>query len=154
MADEKQVTTHTVESHEVEKPKRTRKPRKAKAAPSDAQVPDEGNDAEIEIEESEDDHELGDHYVNHDGALITLKGDVLLRVMTPEQQKANGIKFVAGEMGKKCKKAPLVITFKNAKAATEFFNNCLNAKEKDKDEEFIVDGSKVDWLSASMTVMM
>ena len=149
MADEKQVTTHTVESHEVEKPKRTRKPRKAKAA---APAAAEGNDAEIEIEESEDDHELGDHYVSQNGAVITLKGDVSLRVMTPQEQKENGIKFVAGEMGKKCKKAPLTITFKNAKAATAFFNLCLNAEKEQ--EEFIDDGKKVEWFSPSMTVMM
>lgn len=151
MADEKSVTTHTVETHE-EKPKRTRKPRKPKTAAAAVNEAADADDVEIEVEESEDDHELGDHYVSHDGALITLKGDVTLRVMTPEEQKANGIKFVSGEMGKKCKKAPLTITFKNAKAAVEFFNLCLNAEKPQ--EEFIDDGKKVEWFSPSMTVSM
>lgn len=143
MADEKSVTTHTVETHE-EKPKRTRKARKPKA-----EVAAESPEVEIEVEESDDDHELGDHYVNHVAATITLKGAAKLRVMTPEEQRSNGIKFIAGEMGKKCK-TPLVITFKNAKAAVTFFNLCLNAEKES--EEFIDVTDKVEWFSPSMMV--
>ncbi len=148
MADEKQ--DHTVETHEEPKPKRTRKPRKPKR--SDAQLHEGGDDYEVELEDDDAPMELGAHYVNHVDATIILKGDVSLRVMTYEEQKQFGIKDINGEMGKKCKKSPLVLTFKNAKSALAFFDMCLHAEKES--EEYIDTGSKVEWFSPSMMVRM
>lgn len=149
MAEEKQVTTHTVESHE-EKPKRTRKKRKPRA---EAAAPKSAKDDGVELEISEDEEtDLSPNHVAHDGATITLNGDVSLRVMTLDEQKVAGIKSITGEMGKKCKKSPVIITFKNPRAALVFFDMCLYAEKES--EEFILVGKKVEWDSSSLEVSL
>ncbi len=145
MADEKTtVTTQTVETQE--KPKRTRKKREPKAA-----KPKGGNDVELEFSEDEE-NDLPPDHVHLEGKVLTINGDAKLRVMTLDEQKKHGIVSISGEMGKKAKKSPVVVTFKNPKAAAVFFDLCCYAE--DETEEFIDTGSKVEWDAPSLRGVM
>ena len=132
------------------KPKKERKPRAAAKPRKSKQL----SDVEIHLsDDDEADEPLSPSRVQHDGATVTITGpECLLRVMTLQQQKQFGIKTIAGEMGKKCKKTPVVITFKNPKAALHFFDECLHAETEEA--EFIDTGNKVRWYSPTMVISL
>jgi hypothetical protein len=135
MADEVKTEAEV----EVPAPAKPKKPRKQRAKKAKKELAD----VELELDEDEADEELPEHYVLIDGKTVKLNGsDVMLKVLSIEQQKEYGITSVLGEMGKKCKN-PVVLTFKNAKLADAFFDMCLYAEKEQ--EELIIDGKKTEW---------
>lgn len=91
--------------------------------------------------------------VEHEGNRIVIAGaDVQLKVMTPEQQKAYGVKSITGTMGQPCKDTEVVLTFKSPKAAENFFEGQMN--EEEEANEFIDAGGRTEWYSDNLNEML
>ena len=139
--EETQDAEVTPEAEPEAKPKKAKKPRKPRKPKAEAAEPDAEEDDDTFFRKDE-------QYVRQDGKTVTLSGKgVTLNGLSKADIKQWGVESISGTIGKPCKE-PLTVTFKNRKAALDFFNACL--ENESEDDEVISASSAVKWFSEEL----